>query len=69
MDFRRMSIEDFFETNGGKEICEQFAPQILKYPIKLFYKKTCGELFDLCVSKDIIPADKAAAIQAAIEAK
>lgn len=69
MDFRSMSVKDFFEVNGGKEICEQFAPQLLKYPLKLFYKKSCGDIFDLCVSKGIVPADKAAAIQAAVEAK
>ena len=33
------------------------------------YKKTCGEIFDLVTSKGLVPADKAAAIEAAIQAK
>ena len=54
MDFKSMTVRDFFEVNGGRE---------------LFYKKTCGEIFDLVTSKGLIPADKAAAIEAAIKAK
>ena len=69
MDFKSMTVKDFFEVNGGRELCEQYAPNLLKYPIKLFYKKTCGEVFDLVTSKGLVPADKAAAIEAAIKAK
>ena len=69
MDFKSMTVKDFFEVNGGKELCEKYAPNLLKYPIKLFYKKTSGEIFDLVTSKGLIPADKAAAIEAAIKAK
>ena len=65
MDFKSMTVRDFFEVNGGKELCEKYAPTLLKYPIKLFYKKNCGEIFDLVTSKGLIPADKAAAIEAA----
>lgn len=69
MDFKSMTVRDFFEVNGGKELCEKYAPNLLKYPIKLFYKKNCGEIFDLVTSNGLIPADKAAAIEAAIKAK
>ena len=69
MDFKSMTVRDFFEVNGGRELCEKYAPNLLKSPIKLFYKKTCGEIFDLVTSKGLIPADKAAAIEAAIKAK
>ena len=69
MDFKSIKVRDFFEVNGGKELCEKYAPNLLKYPIKLFYKKNCGEIFDLVTSKGLIPADKAAAIEAAIKAK
>ena len=44
MDFKSMTVKDFFEVNGG-------------------------EIFDLVTSKGLIPADKAAAIEAAIKAK
>lgn len=69
MDFKSMTVKDFFEVNGGKELCEKYAPNLLKYPIKLFYKKNCGEIFDLVTGKGLVPADKAAAIEAAIKAK
>ena len=69
MEFKSLTVRDFFEVNGGRELCEKYAPNLLKYPIKLFYKKTCGEIFDLVTSKGLIPADKAAAIEAAIKAK
>ena len=39
MDFKSMTVKDFFEVNGGRELCEQYAPNLLKYPIKLFYKR------------------------------
>lgn len=54
MDFKSMTVRDFFEVNGGKELCEKYAPNLLKYPIKLFYKKNCGEIFDLVTSKGLI---------------
>ena len=69
MDFKSMTVRDFFEVNGGRELCEKYAPNLLKYPIKLFFKKTCGEIYALVTSKGLIPADKAAAIEAAIKAK
>lgn len=69
MDFRSMSVRDFFEVNGGRELCGRFAPNLLKYPLKLFYKKSCGEIFDLVVNAGIVPEKNAASIQAAVEAK
>lgn len=27
MDFKSMTVKDFFEVNGGRELCEQYAPQ------------------------------------------
>ena len=68
MDFRSMSVRDFFETYGGKDICGKYAPQLLKYPLKLFYKKSCGEIFDICMKKNIVAPEAAAAIQAEVEA-
>ena len=51
-----------------KAIIEELAPQIMKYPIKLFNKKSCGEIFDLVVSKKIVPEDVAKAIEEKINA-
>ena len=68
MDFRSLSVKDFFETYPGKDLCEKYAPNLLKYPLKLFYKKNCGEIFDLCMKKNIVPPEAAAKIQAEVEA-
>ena len=40
----------------------------MKYPIKLFNKKTRSEIFDLVVSKKLVPEDVAKEIEAAINA-
>ena len=69
MDFRSLTVKELFDNEKTAAVIKEYAPQLLKYPIKLFYKKTCGEIFDLITSKGLVPADKAAAIEAAIKAK
>ena len=66
MDFRSLTVKDCFANPQCKAIIEKYAPQIMKYPIKLFNKKTCGEIFDLVVSKKILPEDVAKTIEAKI---
>jgi hypothetical protein len=66
MDFRSLTVKDCFANPQCKAIIEQYAPQIMKYPIKLFNKKTCGEIFDLVVSKKILPEDVARTIETKI---
>ncbi len=66
MDFRSLTVKDCFANPKCVEIIRQYAPNLMKYPIKLFNKKTCGEIFDLVVSKNIVPKDKAQAIEAEI---
>ena len=66
MDFRSLSVKDCFANPKCKAIIEQYAPQIMKYPIKLFNKKSCGEIFDLVVSKKIVPEDVARTIESKI---
>ena len=66
MDFRSLTVKDCFANPKCKAIIEQHAPQIMKYPIKLFNKKSCGEIFDLVVSKKIVPEDVAKTIEAEI---
>ena len=67
MTFRTMTVKECFANPQCKAIIDELAPQIMKYPIKLFNKKSCGEIFDLVVSKKIVPEDKAKAIQAEID--
>ena len=66
MDFRSLTVKECFDNPKTAAIVKQYAPNLLKYPIKLFNKKSCGEIFDLVVSKKIVPEDKARAIEAEI---
>ena len=66
MDFRSLTVKDCFANPKCKAVIEEYAPQLMKYPIKLFNKKTCGESFDRVVSKKIVAVDAAKAIEAKI---
>ena len=66
MDFRSLTVKECFANPKCVEIIHQYAPNLLKYPVKLFNKKSCGEIFDLVVSKKLVPKDKAEAIEEAI---
>ena len=68
MDFRSTTVKDMFANEKAAAIIKELAPQLMKYPIKLFNKKTCGEIFDLVVSKKLVPEDVAKKIEAAINA-
>ena len=68
MDFRSTSVKDLFANEKAVAIIKEYAPQIMKYPIKLFNKKSCGEIFDLVVSKKIVPEDVAKTIEEKINA-
>ena len=49
---------------NGKEIMMKTVPSLTKYPLKLFYKKTVGDIVNLVRSKKLVPED---AIQAFIK--
>lgn len=66
MNFRNLTVKECFDNPKCVEIIKQYAPNLTKYPVKLFSKKTCGEIFDLVVSKKLVPEDKARAIEEAI---
>ena len=68
MDFRSTTVKDMFANPKATAIIQELAPNIMKYPIKLFNKKTCGEIFDLVVSKKIVPVDVAKEIEKRINA-
>ena len=63
MDFRSTLVKDMFENPQAVAIMKELAPQLLKFPRFAINKKTCGEIFDLVVSKKIVPADKAQKIE------
>lgn len=66
MTFRELTVKECFSNPKTVDVVKQYAPNLLKYPIKLFNKKSCGEIFDLVVSKKIVPADTAKKIEAEI---
>ncbi len=68
MNFRSMTVKEAFDNPTVKKIILDNAPNLGKYPIKLFNKKTCGEIFDLVVSKKLVPEEVAKKIEAAINA-
>ena len=63
MDFRSLTVKECFDNPKTAAIVKQYAPNLLKYPIKLFNKKSCGDICDLVVSKKIVPADMAKKIE------
>ena len=66
MDFRSMTVKECFDNPKTVAVIKELAPALMKYPIKLFNKKSCGEIFDLVVSKKIMPEDIAKQIEAKI---
>ena len=63
MTFRNLTVKECFDNPKTAAVVKELAPNLLKYPIKLFNKKSCGEIFDLVVSKKILPADTAKKIE------
>ena len=68
MDFRSLTVKELFDDPKTAAVIKEMAPQLLKYPVKMFNKKSCGEIFDLVVSKKILPEDVARKIEAAVNA-
>ena len=66
MDFRSLSVKECFDNPKTAAVVKELAPNLMKYPIKLFNKKSCGEIFDLVVSKKILPEETAKKIEAEI---
>ena len=66
MDFRSLIVKDCFANPKCVAIIQQYAPQLMKVPRFAFNKKTCGEIFDLVVSKKIVPEDVAKTIETKI---
>ena len=69
MAFRDIIVKDFFADPDKKAILEKYAPSLAKNPaVKLMGKKTCGEIFDLVVSKKLLPEETAKKIEAEVNA-
>ena len=46
MDFRSLTVKELFDDPKTAAVIKEMAPQLLKYPVKMFNKKSCGEIFD-----------------------
>lgn len=68
MEFKNMTVKECFNNPKCVAIIEQYAPSLMKFPRFAINKKTCGEIFDLVVSKKILPEETARKVQEAIEA-
>ena len=63
MELEEMTVKEFIENHNGNALLEQYAPVLLKYPLKLFYKKSVGEAFGRIVDKGVLTdADAKAAL-------
>lgn len=64
MSFRDMKVKEILDNPKYVELIDKYAPGALKkFPVGLFKNKYAGEVFDLAVSKGLIPKDKASEIE------
>ena len=68
MDFRSLTVKELFDNEKTAAVIREYAPQLLKYPIKLFNKKSCGEIFDKVVKGGIVPENIARQIEEKVNA-
>ena len=66
MDFRSMTVKECFDNPKTVAVIKELAPALMKYPIKLFNKKKCGEVFDKVVATGIVPESIAKQAEAKI---
>ena len=63
--FRDTLVKEVMGNAQLKAVLEKYAPSIAKNPAaKLMGKKSCGEIFDLVVSKGLLPRETAEKIEA-----
>lgn len=66
MDFRSLTVKELFDNPKTAAVVKEYAPQLLKYPVKLFNKKSCGEIFDKVVKTGIVPLEDAKKVEAKV---
>lgn len=63
MDFRSLTVKELFDNPKTAAVIKEYVPDLTKYPIKLFNKKKCGEIFDLVVKKGLVPEEQARKVE------
>lgn len=66
MDFRNITVKQLLDDPKTADVIKEYAPQLLKYPIKLFNSKKCGEIFDKVIKTGVVPEDIAKKIEAKV---
>ena len=66
MEFRNITVKELFDNEATAAVIKELAPQLLKYPVKLFNKKKCGEVFDKVVATGIVSENIAKQAEAKI---
>ncbi len=66
MDFRSLTVKELFDDPRTAAVIKELCPQLLKYPVKMFNKKSCGEIFDRVVKMGIVPLDVAKQAEARV---
>jgi hypothetical protein len=66
MDFRSLTVKELFDNEKTAAVIKEYAPQLLKYPVKLFNKNSCGEIFDKVVATKMIPEEDAKKVETEI---
>ena len=64
--FQKPFRKELFDNPKTAAVIKEMAPQLLKYPVKMFNKKSCGEIFDRVVKVGIVPLDQAKKIEAKV---
>lgn len=68
MDYKNVTVKTFIEEMDGKAIMQRTVPSLANKPLKLFYKKTLGDIVDLVRSKKLVSEDQIAAFIKEVEA-
>ena len=53
MDILKMSVGECLRNKEIKALLEKHIPQISKYPLMLFAKKSCAELVDMAIKQGL----------------
>ena len=53
MDFLKMTVGDCMKNPKIKALVETYIPDISKYPVMLFAKKSCGEIVNMAIKQGL----------------
>ena len=66
MTFNVMTVKELIENPKTAAVIKEYAPAVLKLPLKPLHNKSAAELIDSIVQKGILPKEVAAQIEAKV---